>query len=125
MVCDECGVEIQIGDFPFCPHGRSQLSVVPDDVPGGFIVENGFDQPTRFDSHSAHEQALAQRGLEIRAKNAGPDDRICPRWDAVDLDGARALVSRGVEARRSKRDPPLPISVRELPGSGVKAKDLA
>ena len=76
MICEDCGQHIDVGAWPFCPHGRSTLAVVPDDVPGGFIVENGFDRPMRFDSHSAHERALADRGLEIRAKNAGPDDKL-------------------------------------------------
>jgi hypothetical protein len=122
MICDECGEEVRIGDWPFCPHGPSTLTVVPDDVPGGFIAENGFDVPTRFDSHSAHVRALAERGLEIRAKNAGPDDRICPRWDTVDLDGAAQLVCRGRSARPQPRDPPLPISVRDVTGPPISAK---
>ena len=125
MICDHCGKELQVSDWPFCPHGTSKLVVVPDDVPGGFVVENGFDQPTRFDSHSAHERALAERGLEIRAKNAGQDDRICSRWDTVDLEAAAQLVTRGVEARRRKRrEVPIPIQVRDL-GGGITAKDLA
>lgn len=124
MTCDECGVELAIGDYPFCPHGRSTLATIPDDVPGGFIVENGFEQPTRFDSHSAHEQALAQRGYEVRAKWAGPEDTHLTRWDTVDLDGARMLLERGGQARREKqKDPPIPITVREITGS-VKARDI-
>lgn len=123
MYCDECGVELEIGDYPFCPHGRGAQAVKRDEIPGGQIFENGFDVPTRFDSHSAHERALAQRGYEVRAKNAGPEDRICPRWDTVDLDGARALLERGGQRRREQKEPPIPITVREFTG-GVTAKDI-
>lgn len=104
MICDQCGQEIAIGDWPYCPHGRSQLAAHPDDVPGGFIVENGFEGPRRFDSHSAHERALAEAGYEIRAKWAGPNDQHLTRWDSVDLDAAAALVSRGGQARARRRE---------------------
>lgn len=124
MICDVCGVELEVGSWPYCPHGRSTLSVVPDDVPGGFWAVNGFTEPVRFYSHSAHEQALAARGLEVRAKNAGPDDKICPRWDTVDLEGAKALLERGPQRRREQKDPPIPITVREVTGPGVTQKDV-
>jgi hypothetical protein len=58
----------------------------------------------KFHSRSEHAQALAARGLEIRAKNAGPLDKICPRWDTVDLDAAATLVQRGVQAAKAKND---------------------
>lgn len=93
MMCDQCGVELQIGDWPFCPHGRSHLVTVPDDVPGGFIAENGFREPRRFDSRSAHRAALEAENCEVRAKWAGPEDKHLTRWDSVDLDAARALVT--------------------------------
>ena len=103
-VCEKCGTVLDIGMWPFCPHERGANAVVPDDVPGGFVVENGFAQPTRFDSKSAHRQALADRGLEMAVRHAGPDDKICPRWDTVDLDAAKALLERGPQAIREKRD---------------------
>jgi hypothetical protein len=105
--CDACHRPIELGDWPYCPHGRSGLSAHPDDVPGGFWVENGFLTPRRFDSHSAHEAALDAEGLEIRAKWAGPHDRImtnCGAYiDAGTLESARVLVSRGTRARETTR----------------------
>lgn len=96
--CPRCGAELHVGDFPFCPHGPTRsFAVIGDDVPGGFVVENGFDRPTRFDSHSAHEAALAANGCEIRAKWAGPNDTIMTRWDTVTaqtLANAKDLVTR-------------------------------
>lgn len=96
--CSECGEFVRVGDWPFCPHGRGHSAIRPDDVPGGFWVENGFEQPTKFYSHSEHEAALAARGLEIRAKHAGDHDKIMSNWaagiDAGTLENARALVSR-------------------------------
>lgn len=104
MTCDRCNTEIRVGDFPFCPHGpTSNVAVIGDDIPGGMVVENGFEAPIRVYSHSEHRRLLAEQGLEIRAKWAGPNDKHLSRWVSVDLDAATALVSRGVEAFEAKR----------------------
>jgi|GEM_PF-5457372 len=131
MICDICHAEIHVGDWPFCDvgggHSRGTNTVVADDVPGGFVVENGFDRPTRFDSKSDHQRALAARGLELRVKNAGPEDKIISRWDTVDLDAAKTLLERGPQARRERADRwPLatePITVTV--GGVITSKDLA
>lgn len=101
--CEKCGAEITVSEWPFCPHGRGSFTNVPDDVPGGFTVENGFETPQTFYSRSAHLKALADRGMELRVKNAGPLDKIVPRWDSVDLEGAKQLVMRGSQARAEKQ----------------------
>ena len=106
MICDLCGATLQIGDFPFCPHGRAAVGIEPDDVPGGFTVENGFDTPQTFYSRSEHEAALAARGLEIRAKWAGPNDKHLKRWDAPSektLRDAAVLLSRSTERAQEQR----------------------
>ena len=127
MTCEKCGHELQVGDFPFCPHPRGSQAVIGDEIPGGQVFENGFDTPRRFYSHSEHRAALAAEGLEIRAKWAGEHDRYLTRWDTVDLDAAAALVSRGVEARRAKQQrwaqATIPITVTD--GEAFTGKDLA
>lgn len=37
MTCENCGHEIQVGDWPFCHggHGRPRLSVIDDQIEGG------------------------------------------------------------------------------------------
>jgi len=103
VTCEACGYELHIGDYPFCPHGRGQHGVQPDDVPGGFWAENGFSEPRQFFSRSAHERALAAEGCEIRAKWAGPEDKHLTRWDTVDLEAAKSLLERGSQARAARR----------------------
>lgn len=97
MTCEKCGTTLAVGDYPFCPHGPTKVSIIGDDVPGGFWAENGFETPQKFYSKSEHIAALAARGCEIRAKWAGPHDKIMSRWDAVSADQlakATELVSR-------------------------------
>lgn len=65
MTCDRCGETLKVGDFPFCPHGQYAPQIISDDVPGGFVVENGFPTPQKFYSKSEHRKALAARGLRI------------------------------------------------------------
>lgn len=116
-ICEKCGRALRVGDFPFCPHETGAQTVVGDDVPGGFWMENGFDEPRKFYSKSEHVKALAAEGLEIRAKWAGPNDKYLTRWDSVDLEGAAALVSRGAQAIRERQSrwpkASIPITVTE------------
>ena len=107
MTCDKCNRPLEIGDFPFCPHERAVNAIVPDEVPGGFWAENGFDAPRYFTSKKEHEAALAAEGCEIRAKWAGPNDKYLKRWDAPSaktLADAAILLQRGAEARQSARE---------------------
>jgi len=114
--CDKCGAELKIRDFPFCPHGSGAQSVVGDDVPGGFTVENGFDSPQTFYSKKAHRDALAARGMEIAAKWAGPNDKHLSRMDApcaTTLENARILLTRGRRAAEPAYEP-VPITVTDI-----------
>src|SRR4030095_1730808 len=113
-ICEDCGVELQTGDWPFCPHGRSTLAVVADDVPGAFTVENGFTEPRTFYSRSAHHAALAAENCEQRAYwHLG--DKHLTRWDTVDLDAARELVT-------PRQKVLAPITVSE--GESFRERDL-
>ena len=115
-VCDDCGAALSISEWPFCPHGRAHSAVISDEIPGGMVVENGFPEPIKVYSHSEHRRLLAERGLEIRAKYAGPGDKFLTRWDTVDLEGAAVLVTRGVQARAEKRalQQAFPITVTDI-----------
>lgn len=113
-LCEKCGHVMRISDFPFCPHEPTKMSVIGDDVPGGFVVENGFDEPTRFYSKSEHRKALDARGLEMRVRWAGPNDKHVTRWDGADaytLAAAASLVDRS----RVLPSPSMPIEKATLP----------
>lgn len=65
--CDKCGAELVIGDFPFCPHGRGANGVIPDDIPGGVLMEHGIcnsdGSPRRYYSKSEMAREAKARGL--------------------------------------------------------------
>lgn len=96
MTCETCGAELQLGDFPFCPHGRGGFRNVPDDVPGGFVVENAWREPRTFYSQSEYEKALAADGMQLNPHYV-PGGKLA-NWSTIDpqtLENAKILVSRG------------------------------
>lgn len=116
--CDACGEVLEVGSWPYCPHGApGAFGITPDEIPGGAWFENGFDKPRKFYSHSEHRAALAAEGLEIRAKWAGPGDKIMTNWaagmDAGTLENATTLLGRAAEARRAKALATTPVTVTE------------
>lgn len=100
LICDRCYQDETIGEHGvnLCPlEPRRANAVHQDSVEGGFFAENGFSQPTWFESKKAHRDALAAKGLEVAAKWAGPNDKHLKRWDvpsAATLESARILLSR-------------------------------
>ena len=136
QACTACDwrddIQVPAGVHPPCPQcgGATERqwsgtahAVIGDDIPGGMTVENGFDTPQTFYSHSAHRKALADRGLEIRAKYAGPTDQHLTNWaagiSAKHLEDARILLERGSQAKQSRlaeiaeAQAQFPITVRE------------
>jgi hypothetical protein len=134
-VCDRCFQstltgEHGVGVCPFEPR-RSAPLVVPDEVPGGFWVENGFATPQKFYSKQAHREALAREGHQLAPKWV-PGDRHLSRWVSVDLKAATALVSRGAVPATEEtgpsglkllpKDPPCEVRVTD---AGWKVKGSA
>lgn len=117
--CEKCGAEIQVADWPFCPHGPTAgFNVRPDDIPGGMWQENGFAQPVKVYSWSELNRRLDAEGLQIAPRYVEGNKVGMKRWDTVDLDAAKVLVMRGVEARRAGKKllephPDFPITVSD------------
>lgn len=120
MTCDTCGKTLVLGSWPWCPHDTGTgVKYFEDAVPGGFVAENGFDQPTRFYSHSEHRAALAARGLEVQAKWSGPNDKHLSRMDipcAATLESAAILLSRKKSTPFAPEEAyePIPITVTPI-----------
>jgi hypothetical protein len=64
MTCEECGQELVVGAWPWCPHGLGTPTVVDDSIPGGMTVENmGTPTPLTFYSKSEWRREMKARGL--------------------------------------------------------------
>lgn len=79
-LCPDCGVELKIGDYPFCPHGRYQGAAQTDDIPGGMWLENGFKEPIKVYSMSEVHRRHAEAGVQLKEK-------FCPA-PGTDIDPA-------------------------------------
>ncbi|HYE86864.1 MAG TPA: hypothetical protein VEA16_10950 [Vicinamibacterales bacterium] len=95
--------------------------MIPDDVPGGFWAENGFDRPRKFYSKAEHRAALTAEGCELRVKYAGEHDKHVTNWaaavDAKTLENAAVLLSRGkIQIDRPEPETLEPIAKRSVPG---------
>jgi hypothetical protein len=103
--CDRCGRAIQIGEWPFCPHGVGASAVRADSC--DLVIENLGPTPVRITSEADRRAIMRARGLEefVRHVPAPGSDRspYTTDWsrgsiDPYTLAAAQALVSRASRA---------------------------
>ena len=100
--CPTCHEVLEVGDWPYCPHGRSKYGahgiVTDEQYIGGQVIENLDHDPVTVYSRQQLKQEVAKRGLTWEPKWAGPTDKYLTNWgagiDPVTLENARVLVSR-------------------------------
>jgi len=67
MACESCGKDFQVGDWPWCPHGRPLVGVgvIDDQLEGGprRFETMGHDAPY-IESKSQWRREMAARNLE-------------------------------------------------------------
>ncbi len=123
MTCDRCGRELDIGSWPFCPHGRTGLSVIGDEI-DVVLENNGTPDPLRFRSREAMKKHLDAHGLipavrhvPVPGSDKSPHTTDWSRgMDPVTLENARILLSR--PSSRAVAEPgaslPIEVTVRTL-----------
>ena len=62
--CDACGVEIAIGDWPYCPHGQSRFKV---DAFEGYWDENLATDPVWVTSARQRRKIMDANGIDYKA----------------------------------------------------------
>ncbi len=111
MICETCGHALQLGEWPFCPHGFGSTSVIGDDC--DFISHNGERHPVRFRSKQEHRRWLKQHGYRINDAHIGQQgsDKSPFTASAVvisqkTLDDAKAMLERGSRGGAEERRAP-------------------
>jgi hypothetical protein len=116
--CEACGHVVEIGDWPFCPHGRAGSAVIGDEI--DLIIENnGTSMPMRFRSREAlkkhldaHDLAPMVRHIPAKGSDKSPHTLDWSRGiDPVTLENARVLTMRAAERGSVPASQPLPIEL--------------
>lgn len=78
MICDKCGKDIAVGEWPFCggknAHGFPErpLAVIDDTIVGGpRFFENLGHEPVYIESRSQLRDELRARGLREQVRHVG------------------------------------------------------
>jgi hypothetical protein len=73
VICEKCQKVLQVSDWPWCPHGKSNLYTVNDDcdvlVRHGICNEDG--SPRRYTKKSDMTKEARRRGLENHVVHQG------------------------------------------------------
>ena len=81
MICDMCGKELNVGDFPFCggdqgKHTRTVAMIATDDIPGGLLVRHAIchpdGTPKRYYSKTEIKRAANEAGYTIGGDTPRP-----------------------------------------------------
>ncbi len=62
--CPTCHKVLEVGEWPYCPHGHGFNRVIGDDIPGGELVENAGHEPFTVYSKSEKARRLKELGVE-------------------------------------------------------------
>ena len=102
--CGTCGVIIQGGMWPFCPHESAEsVMITRDEIPGGITLENYGPRPVTFYSHTERRAYMATQGLVEKEKFCPmPGTDVDPQgipnpagyMDAQTMENGRILMSR-------------------------------
>jgi hypothetical protein len=67
VICDACQQPLEVGSWPFCPHGKYAPNVIDDQLEGGpRLFEHLGHEPVYVESKSQLKRELEARGLQIR-----------------------------------------------------------
>jgi hypothetical protein len=86
MTCEKCQHEMQIGEFPFCPHDKQANSVIGDEcdvwVKHGICNLDGTARHYRSKSEMA--KVAKERNVRPRVQHVGTKDgdksKFTTRW---------------------------------------------
>jgi hypothetical protein len=67
--CEKCGAEIQVGAWPYCPHGAPRGSIIRDEIPGGLTITNMGHEPVTVYSWSERNRIMKARGLREQVRH--------------------------------------------------------
>ena len=94
VICEKCGTELQIGQYPFCngdasKHQTTGAYIASDDIPGGIEIRHGIcnpdGTPKRYYSKTEIKRALNEKGYQIAGDTPGRPYNV--GWSGRRADG--------------------------------------
>lgn len=99
QTCKTCGQVVEIGEWPFCPHGKpgeSHSIQTDESFIGGVTLENMDHEPVTVYSRAEFQYEMQRRNLDQRIHHV-PGDKYLTDWskgtDPQTLENARYLVT--------------------------------
>jgi hypothetical protein len=108
-ICEKCHAVLEVGSFPFCPHGNGFSRVAGDET--DYVDHNLGPEPIRIRSWSQRRALMAARGLQdyqydVPVPDGMQDNKQRPsRWGAyrrVDADQMAWLAARLATGKAEK-----------------------
>lgn len=106
--CETCGHALELGEYPFCPHGRGGQNArqTNESFIGGVTIENLGHEPVTVYSREEFKAAMKAANVEQRIHYV-PGDKYLTNWAACitaqTLANAKALVERQAAPRVTPR----------------------
>lgn len=70
--CEKCGAVVDVGEWPWCPHGvGGRYSVIPDDYGKDIVNEHMGHEPVVYRTRSERKRLMAERGLTEFVRHVG------------------------------------------------------
>jgi hypothetical protein len=126
-ICDKCGVELHISDYPFCPHGHGHTHVSGDEC--DYWDHNLGQQPIRIRSWSQRRALMAAQGLQDFQYDVEVPEGMAPnrqrptRWGAYrqcDPEHLAWLASKLATGKAEKVDDDSQVAVTVHRGSAKR-----
>lgn len=117
MICERCGHELQVGDYPYCRgtadgHQVGTAVVIGDEC--DFMQHNGTREPIRFRSKQEYKRWLKQHDYRIYDTHVGEPgsdkskhSRNWATYDAYTAENIRILLERAFHSPHT--EPPEPV----------------
>lgn len=70
MICEKCGRSVNVGDWPFCPHGQVPISSPMRNNPFVPYFDDGLGEMVH--SHSERTKMLRDSNLVYRDRTGKP-----------------------------------------------------
>lgn len=103
MICEKCGAELRVGDYPFCPHGIGMTGRIHDDIPGGMWLENYGPHPVFVRSHTERRAIMQAQGIREKEEFAPMPGTDRDAQGIPNPAGYRSLDAAAIIARNGQR----------------------